>query len=69
MIRLTQTSTAQPAPQPQTAGQPRHPIPASGGRSAAAALRGLFERAFPRPSVRPRESDIERALLRALGGL
>ncbi|WP_426955970.1 hypothetical protein [Muricoccus radiodurans] len=43
--------------------------PPSGGRGAASALRGLLDRAFPRPPRPARESDIERALLRALGAL
>jgi hypothetical protein len=32
-------------------------------------LRSLFARLFPRTPAPPRQSDIERALLRALGGL
>ena len=39
------------------------------GRGPLAALRGLLARLFARPSPPPRQSDIERALLRALGGL
>jgi hypothetical protein len=32
-------------------------------------LRGFLARLFPRTATPPRQSDIERALLRALGGL
>ncbi|MFH5924207.1 hypothetical protein [Roseomonas xinghualingensis] len=38
-------------------------------RRPIASLRHLFARLFPRPATPPRQSDIERALLRALGGL
>ncbi|MCR0981528.1 hypothetical protein [Roseomonas populi] len=36
---------------------------------AASAFRSLMARLFPRTPAPPRQSDIERALLRALGGL
>ncbi|MBB5692686.1 hypothetical protein FHS87_000701 [Roseomonas pecuniae] len=35
----------------------------------AHALRALFARLFPRAPMPPRQSEIERALLRAMGGL
>ena len=38
-------------------------------RQPFAALRALLDRAFPRTPRPPRQSEIESALLRAMGGL
>jgi len=42
----------------------RHPL-----RASLATLRALLERAFPRTPRPPRQSEIESALLRVMGGL
>jgi len=45
------------------------PLRSFNQRRPFASLRDLLARLFPRPATPPRQSDIERALLRALGGL